>query len=1098
MRRLTTAQAETQKQAAERGRRLAVSKSRVEALLLEREGLEAARAAEAESARAELEAIKQALAGQKAAAARVTATLRDEAERSRILRQLEQRATRRRERRFGARALRLIEAVGEKIGPEAGRVARERRLLAATDLFDPAWYRKTYKDVAESGVDPALHYLLRGNIEGRRPSAAFDGVKYYRDHPSVLAAGENPLIHHLRSGKQGKAGAKAADGVPQNRLLLPKRLAVRVLKSLRNAKFYLDRERYRTTRIIRKSGLFDEDWYLRTYPDVARNGRDPVQHYIEFGDAEQRDPSRTFNAKWYRETYPDVGDSGENTLVHHVKVGKALGRRTMPEAENLPWWLPLKEPRKATAAPAPAWPAEPPAIVVPVYNAAEHVPACLEAIRRNTDSPYRLIVIDDASPDPEIARILLNVRDWPEFEVRRNAENLGFTRTVNLGIALAGSADVVFLNSDTLVTPGWLRNLRHAAYSDPQVGTASPFSNNAGAFSVPEPVVANPLPEWMTLDEYGRAVTQASRRQYPRVPTTNGFCMYVRRACIDAVGPLDAAAFPRGYGEENDFCMRAGRKGWSHVIDDATLVYHVRSASFGAEKDPLILRGRQTLDARYPEYKKAISVFDHDRTIRTSRHRVAETIAATEARPGEVKPRGLYVVATRTGGTPQTNEDLMQALSDSVETLVLWSNAAQMSLQLYRNGKYVDLTTHRLKKPIKGFPHRSDEYDRVIAAWLAEYAVEYVHIRHIAWHSLGIVDAAKSAGIPVIFSFHDFYTICPTVKLLDEKNVYCGGTCTATAGRMRARALDRRRLPAAQASRHPRLEGELRHGPGEVRRLRHHDREHPGHADRQLSVPGDAPLRGHPARPGLRPLQHAGGGAQARRADPAAGAGQHLGGQGRQPPAADRRPGRSRGARNPRARQHRLPHPAEAAGQGARALCARRVRRQGARHPAPCRGRALDLARDLLPHADRDVGLRAAGHRLRHRRGGGPHRGVRRRLAGEGSRSGEPLPVHPEGAARGSRLRQPPCRRRPLAEGRGDRRLDPADGRALLQPLLVAAAGPVALRRPGRRRLPRRLRPGRQAGRRRMRRGGLPRRDAGARLRLDLRAGLGTHRQPAR
>ena len=126
--------------------------------------------------------------------------------------------------------------------------------------------------MAESGVDPALHYLLRGNIEGRRPSAAFDGVKYYRDHPSVLAAGENPLIHHLRSGKQGKAGTKAADGVPQNRLMLPKRLAVRVLKSLRNAKFYLDRERYRTTRIIRKSGLFDEDWYLRTYPDVARNG----------------------------------------------------------------------------------------------------------------------------------------------------------------------------------------------------------------------------------------------------------------------------------------------------------------------------------------------------------------------------------------------------------------------------------------------------------------------------------------------------------------------------------------------------------------------------------------------------------------------------------------------------------------------------------------------------------------------------------------------------------------------------------------------------------------------------------------------------------
>ena len=94
------------------------------------------------------------------------------------------------------------------------------------------------------------------------------------------------------------------------------RLAIKA----KNLKFYLNRSNFRKKVIISRSGLFDEDWYLRTYPDVARNGRDPVQHYIEFGDAEQRDPSRTFNAKWYRETYPERrADSGENTLVHHVR-----------------------------------------------------------------------------------------------------------------------------------------------------------------------------------------------------------------------------------------------------------------------------------------------------------------------------------------------------------------------------------------------------------------------------------------------------------------------------------------------------------------------------------------------------------------------------------------------------------------------------------------------------------------------------------------------------------------------------------------------------------------------------------------------------------
>ena len=435
-----------------------------------------------------------------------------------------------------------------------------------------------------------------------------------------------------------------------------------------------------------------------------------------------------------------------------MKVGKALGRRTMPEAENLPWWLPLKEPRKATAAPAPAWPAEPPAIVVPVYNAAEHVPACLEAIRRNTDSPYRLIVIDDASPDPEIARILLNVRDWPEFEVRRNAENLGFTRTVNLGIALAGSADVVFLNSDTLVTPGWLRNLRARRLFRPAGRDREPLLQQRRRLLGPrDHGRGTPLPEWMTLDEYGRAVTQASRRRYPRVPTTNGFCMYVQARLPRRGRAARRRAFPRGYGEENDFCMRAGRQGWTHVIDDATLVYHARSASFGAEKDPLIApRPVRSSTRAIPSTSRRSPVFEHDRTIlRPARHRVAETIAATEARPGEVKPRGLYVVATRTGGTPQTNEDLMQALSDCGGD----PRAAGRTRRSCRCSSTATASTSTCgrtgsRQPIKGFPHRSDEYDRVVAAWLVEYAIEFVHVRHIAWHSLGLVEVAKRARHP--------------------------------------------------------------------------------------------------------------------------------------------------------------------------------------------------------------------------------------------------------------------------------------------------------------------------------------------------------------
>ena len=58
--------------------------------------------------------------------------------------------------------------------------------------------------------------------------------------------------------------------------------------------------------------------------------------------------------------------------------------------------------------------------------------------------------------------------------------------------------------------------------------------------------------------------------------------MYIRRAALADVGAFDAEAFGRGYGEENDFCLRAGARGWRHLLACDTFVYHEGSVSFGA------------------------------------------------------------------------------------------------------------------------------------------------------------------------------------------------------------------------------------------------------------------------------------------------------------------------------------------------------------------------------------------------------------------------------------------------------------------------------------------------------------------------------------
>jgi glycosyltransferase involved in cell wall biosynthesis len=143
----------------------------------------------------------------------------------------------------------------------------------------------------------------------------------------------------------------------------------------------------------------------------------------------------------------------------------------------------------------------------------------------------------------------------------------------------------------------------------------------------------------------------------------------------------------------------------------------------------------------------------------------------------------LFVVATRTGGTPQTNRDLMLALSNRVEPWLLHCNSKEISI--YKVNLAADdelIYRHSLNEPVTPITHVSYEYDRVLSRWLHEFDFEVVHIRHLAWHSINLPMLAKESGARVINSFHDFYTVCPTVKLLDENNKFCDGRCTSTTG----------------------------------------------------------------------------------------------------------------------------------------------------------------------------------------------------------------------------------------------------------------------------------------------------------------------------
>jgi len=213
-------------------------------------------------------------------------------------------------------------------------------------------------------------------------------------------------------------------------------------------------------------------------------------------------------------------------------------------------------------------------IIVPVYNAADDLKRCVDSILRCTDGDYRLLLIDDASPDPAIGAYFEEIqsRGLPQVHCVSSENNIGFTLTANRGMSSArAGADVVLLNSDTIVTLGWLDKLVRCAQSDPCIGTVTPFSNNAEICSLPRFCENNPWPPERDTEPMVRALELAAVPSYPELPTGVGFCLYIRRTLIDSIGAFDPV-FGLGYGEENDFCMRAACAGLSKTTPPSPLI----------------------------------------------------------------------------------------------------------------------------------------------------------------------------------------------------------------------------------------------------------------------------------------------------------------------------------------------------------------------------------------------------------------------------------------------------------------------------------------------------------------------------------------------
>ena len=180
-------------------------------------------------------------------------------------------------------------------------------------------------------------------------------------------------------------------------------------------------------------------------------------------------------------------------------------------------------------------------VIIPVYRGLDETRRCLESVLAfPQQTTCEIVVINDCSPEPELSAWLRELAGTGAITLLENPINTGFVNAVNRGMVLHPERDVVLLNSDTEVHGDWLDRLRRCAYSDPQIGTVTPFSNNATICSYPRFAKDNALPENWSLEALDKLFAEINAGQSVEIPTAVGFCMYITRYCLNQVGYFDA------------------------------------------------------------------------------------------------------------------------------------------------------------------------------------------------------------------------------------------------------------------------------------------------------------------------------------------------------------------------------------------------------------------------------------------------------------------------------------------------------------------------------------------------------------------------------
>ena len=403
-------------------------------------------------------------------------------------------------------------------------------------------------------------------------------------------------------------------------------------------------------------------------------------------------------------------------------------------------------------------------IVIPIYNGYDYLEPLFSSIKRNTKSPYTLVVIDDASPDERIDIYLKKkLQEFSNVTFLSNEMNLGFVQSVNRAVSVCENHFVI-LNTDTEVPEHWLERLMKPIIDNNRVSTTTPFTNSGTIASFPNFLEDNSIFMNLSVDKLDSYfATIQTKGFYEEIPTGVGFCMGVNYTLVKKIGFFDAETFGKGYGEENDWCQRAIKAGYINVMVPNLFIYHKHGGSFLSEdKKRYIETNLVKLAKKHPNYSKDIDFFIEKNPYKLLRELLIIIISSNQ---GE----GIYLIFDHAlGGGANHYRDELVAKYKKADKKIL-----EVIYNFYSD-RYELLYFHQDTKIIIELLNFEDLKVFLFKLGILEIFInELVSFKRIDEMLIVIQELKKVKKAKLIIPIHDFFSICPSYTLLNDKGSFC-------------------------------------------------------------------------------------------------------------------------------------------------------------------------------------------------------------------------------------------------------------------------------------------------------------------------------------